>query len=71
MACHVRAGTREARSAIDWCMQHDVPLAIALAGGAANLFVLLGLLHEFRRRSEALEPHLSSELPPQLGTLFG
>ncbi len=54
------------RSAMDWCMQHDVLLAVSLTGGAAGLFILLGLLHEFRRRSEALEPRLSSELPPQV-----
>jgi hypothetical protein len=48
------------RAALDWAARHEPQLAVELIGTTARSFVVLGLSHEHRRRSAALESALPS-----------
>lgn len=52
------------RAALEWSKQHDMPLALALAGSSMHSFTMMGLMHEHRRRSAELAAHLPPNVEP-------
>lgn len=58
------------RATLDWGAHKDPPLAIALIAAASRSFVMLGLSHEHRRRSAALEPQLCSVGDPVIAAKY-
>jgi len=51
------------RVALDWCLEHDGPLGLALLGEAGDLFHILILLRENRELHDAYEPWLTPATP--------
>ena len=67
---HIRPELDNLRAALDWSASRDPQLAVALIGTASGSFVLLGLSHEHRRRSAALESALGSVRDPTIAAKY-
>jgi predicted ATPase/DNA-binding winged helix-turn-helix (wHTH) protein len=52
------------RAALDWSMEHDPPLAIALLGASSALHGVHGLEFELRQRCERLVAHAPGRVDP-------
>ncbi|MDM0117770.1 adenylate/guanylate cyclase domain-containing protein [Variovorax sp. J22R133] len=67
-ACAAELGNL--RAALEWSKYHDLTLVLALAGSSAHFFTMMGLMHEYRRRSAELADHLPSDVEPAVLAAF-